>query len=205
MKNLIFLYGAPASGKTTLGQKLGAALGATFVDLDAEIVAREGRPIPAIFATDGEPVFRDIEARTLAAIVDAATGTTVTMLVASFFLAPTVGAKIIFANYNFIYHVAAPLLGLIRALFFEDAKEKARFYFAFFGVVHMGIYGIFYLANVVIHNGYGTTKYDWYGFGKGGLGLGILSFFLIFALAFGICFGLLCVQNVFAKRNATKE
>ena len=43
MKNLIFLYGAPASGKTTLGQKLGAALGATFVDLDAEIVAREGR------------------------------------------------------------------------------------------------------------------------------------------------------------------
>jgi len=80
MKNLIFLYGAPASGKTTLGQKLGAALGATFVDLDAEIVAREGRPIPAIFATDGEPVFRDIEARTLAAVVDAATGTTVVSL-----------------------------------------------------------------------------------------------------------------------------
>ena len=80
MKNLIFLYGAPASGKTTLGQKLGAALGATFVDLDAEIVAREGRPIPAIFATDGEPVFRDIEARTLAAVVDAATGTAVVSL-----------------------------------------------------------------------------------------------------------------------------
>ena len=80
MKNLIFLYGAPASGKTTLGQKLGAALGAAFVDLDAEIVAREGRPIPTIFATDGEPAFRDIEARTLAAVVDAATGTTVVSL-----------------------------------------------------------------------------------------------------------------------------
>ena len=80
MKNLIFLYGAPASGKTTLGRKLGAALGAAFVDLDAEIVAREGRPIPDIFATDGERVFRDIEARTLAAVIDAAAGRTVVSL-----------------------------------------------------------------------------------------------------------------------------
>ena len=80
MKNLIFLYGAPASGKTTLGRKLGAALGAAFVDLDAEIVAREGRPIPDIFAADGERVFRDIEARTLAAVIDAAAGRTVVSL-----------------------------------------------------------------------------------------------------------------------------
>ena len=80
MNGLIFLYGAPASGKTTLGRKLGAALGAAFVDLDAEIVAREGRPIPDIFATDGERVFRDIEARTLAAVIDAAAGRTVVSL-----------------------------------------------------------------------------------------------------------------------------
>ena len=32
---MIFLYGAPASGKTTLGRRLAAALGCGFADLDA--------------------------------------------------------------------------------------------------------------------------------------------------------------------------
>ena len=80
MAKKIFLYGAPASGKTTLGKKLAARLGAAFVDLDAEIVSRQGRPIPDIFAKDGEPVFRDIEANTLAAVIDEATADTVVSL-----------------------------------------------------------------------------------------------------------------------------
>lgn len=61
----IYLAGAPASGKTTLGARLASALGVAFVDLDDEIVRREGRSIPEIFASDGEAGFRDIEARTL--------------------------------------------------------------------------------------------------------------------------------------------
>ena len=80
MAKKVFLYGAPASGKSTLGKKLAARLGAAFVDLDAEIVARQGRPIPEIFAKDGEPVFRDIESQTLAAVIDEAKRDTIISL-----------------------------------------------------------------------------------------------------------------------------
>ena len=70
---MIFLTGAPASGKTTLGRRLAAALGVPFTDLDAEIVRRAGRSIPEIFSADGEAAFRDIESQTLAAVADDAT------------------------------------------------------------------------------------------------------------------------------------
>lgn len=39
----VFLYGPPASGKTTLGRELATRLGADFVDLDEEIVRTAGR------------------------------------------------------------------------------------------------------------------------------------------------------------------
>ena len=64
----IYLYGAPASGKTTLGAKLAARLGRPFVDLDALIVEREGRDIPSIFAGVGEAGFRARESAALRAV-----------------------------------------------------------------------------------------------------------------------------------------
>ena len=69
---MIFLTGAPASGKTTLGRRLAAALSVPFVDLDEEVIREDGRPIPEIFATDGEGAFRDLESRALEAVVAAA-------------------------------------------------------------------------------------------------------------------------------------
>jgi len=65
---LIYLYGAPASGKTTLARRLAARLGYDFVDLDEAIVHRKGRSIPEIFAADGEAGFRDIESAELAIV-----------------------------------------------------------------------------------------------------------------------------------------
>jgi len=65
----IFLYGPPASGKTTLGKALAERLNATFVDLDAAIVESAGRTIPDVFATDGEAAFRDLESATLAKVM----------------------------------------------------------------------------------------------------------------------------------------
>ena len=65
MGSVIFLYGAPASGKSTLGGLLSEKLGAEFVDLDAAIVRRAGKPIPDIFAESGESVFRDVESEVL--------------------------------------------------------------------------------------------------------------------------------------------
>ncbi len=59
-RNLI-LIGMPGCGKTTVGRLCAKALGREFIDLDAEIVRVAGKPIPAIFAQDGEEVFRKYE------------------------------------------------------------------------------------------------------------------------------------------------
>ena len=65
MLNLV-LIGMPGSGKSTLGRSLAEQLGRKFVDCDAEIVRRAGKAIPEIFAQDGEPAFRALEAQVVA-------------------------------------------------------------------------------------------------------------------------------------------
>ena len=65
----LYLYGPPASGKSTLARRIAAATGMTPVDLDAEIVRVEGRGIPEIFAAEGEAAFRAAEKRELSRIV----------------------------------------------------------------------------------------------------------------------------------------
>ncbi len=80
MARMIFLTGAPASGKTTLGGKLADRLGSEFVDLDTRIVATEGRSIPQIFAEGGEAAFRAVESRVLEDVVATATGDVVVSL-----------------------------------------------------------------------------------------------------------------------------
>ena len=64
----LFLYGPPASGKSTWARRIAAATGWTVVDLDEEIVKTAGRSIPEIFATEGESAFRAMEKRCLASI-----------------------------------------------------------------------------------------------------------------------------------------
>ena len=69
LRNAIFLYGAPASGKSTLGKALAERIGADFVDLDERIVAEAGMSIPEIFKTRGEAAFRDIESQVLRNVI----------------------------------------------------------------------------------------------------------------------------------------
>ena len=57
----IILVGMPGCGKTTIGQALAKAMNRPFVDTDAMIVESAGRPIPEIFADEGEEVFRAYE------------------------------------------------------------------------------------------------------------------------------------------------
>lgn len=54
----LFLVGPTGAGKTTIGQRLAAHYGLTFVDLDVEIEARCGTTIAAIFENEGEAGFR---------------------------------------------------------------------------------------------------------------------------------------------------
>ena len=64
-KRNIVLIGMPGSGKSTVGLLLSDKLGRPFVDTDGEIVRRAGIPITEIFATRGEPAFRDLESEVI--------------------------------------------------------------------------------------------------------------------------------------------
>ena len=67
MSPVCVLVGAPGSGKTSTGQALAAALRTAFRDTDADIEHLAGKPIPEIFVDDGEPHFRALERRAVAA------------------------------------------------------------------------------------------------------------------------------------------
>ena len=57
----IVLVGLPGSGKSVVGKRLANRHAAAFIDLDERIERGDGRPIPTIFAEDGEAVFRGLE------------------------------------------------------------------------------------------------------------------------------------------------
>jgi shikimate kinase len=57
----IILIGFMGAGKTTVGKALAARLQRDFVDMDVALETRAGKPIPRIFAEDGEPAFRRME------------------------------------------------------------------------------------------------------------------------------------------------
>lgn len=57
----VVLIGLPGSGKTTVGKLVADALKAPFMDIDATVARKEGRPISMIFAEKGESVFREME------------------------------------------------------------------------------------------------------------------------------------------------
>ncbi|MFP3465508.1 shikimate kinase [Leifsonia sp. SIMBA_070] len=56
----IALIGPPAAGKSRVGKRLAKLLSVPYVDTDAMVVSQHG-PIPEIFATHGEPYFRELE------------------------------------------------------------------------------------------------------------------------------------------------
>ena len=64
MQNIV-LIGMPGCGKSTVGKLLGEKTGRVFVDADEAIVRLAGKPIPEIFAQEGEEAFRAFETTVL--------------------------------------------------------------------------------------------------------------------------------------------
>jgi shikimate kinase len=61
MRRHLVLVGLPGAGKSTVGRIAAERLGCPFVDLDERIASRTGKPVAEIFATRGEPAFRELE------------------------------------------------------------------------------------------------------------------------------------------------
>jgi shikimate kinase len=62
----VVLVGLMGTGKTSVGRRVAQCLGRPFLDSDAQVEARTGRTVREIFESDGEAVFRELEARALA-------------------------------------------------------------------------------------------------------------------------------------------
>ena len=64
-KRNIVLIGMPSCGKTTLARALAKRSGRRYLDTDALITERAGKPIPEIFAEQGEAAFRALESKVI--------------------------------------------------------------------------------------------------------------------------------------------
>ena len=65
----IVLVGMMGAGKSAVGKRLAQRLGLEFRDADTEIELAAKKTIPEIFASDGEPFFRDKERRVIARLL----------------------------------------------------------------------------------------------------------------------------------------
>jgi shikimate kinase len=64
----LYLVGMMGAGKSAVGRPLADALGYRFVDADTVLEGAAGRPIPEIFASEGEAAFRQLETAVLGQI-----------------------------------------------------------------------------------------------------------------------------------------
>jgi shikimate kinase len=61
----VYLVGMMGAGKSAVGRPLAEALGYRFVDADSALEQAAGRPIPEVFASEGEAGFRELETAVL--------------------------------------------------------------------------------------------------------------------------------------------
>jgi shikimate kinase len=67
----ILIIGMRGCGKTSVGEAVARGLGARFVDLDAEVLAREGYgSVASMWESEGQAAFREAETRTLESLLD---------------------------------------------------------------------------------------------------------------------------------------
>jgi shikimate kinase len=67
----IVLTGSTGSGKTTVGRQLAQLAGLGFIDVDQMVERKAGKSIAAIFDSEGESVFREMESAVLSELQSA--------------------------------------------------------------------------------------------------------------------------------------
>ena len=79
----LVLVGLPGTGKTAVGKRMARRHGAAFFDIDEMVEAAAGRPIPAIFAEEGEAGFRARERAAVASLGPADTAPRLARVIAT--------------------------------------------------------------------------------------------------------------------------
>jgi shikimate kinase len=70
LKKTVVMVGMMGAGKTAVGMALARVLDVPFLDSDAEIMKAANRTIAEIFERDGEPFFREKEARVIERLLE---------------------------------------------------------------------------------------------------------------------------------------
>jgi shikimate kinase len=73
----VVLVGLSGTGKTSIGRLVAQRLDMPFFDTDSAIEERTGRTVREVFADDGEPRFREIEAEVIAGALDSVESTVI--------------------------------------------------------------------------------------------------------------------------------
>lgn len=113
----IILIGPPGAGKTSIGRALAKAMHVDFADTDTLIEGDQGKSVSHIFVEDGEPHFREVEARVCLEALQKFQG--VLSLGGGSVLTPSVAEAIAASDSEIIFldvslAVAAPRIGFNR-------------------------------------------------------------------------------------------
>ena len=116
------------------------------------------------------------------------------------FLGPAYGYHLMFINANLFFHLIVPVISIISFLVFSNMKE-VKFLHILWALVPPFIYGLGYMANVVINDGFGGNfDVDFYGFAKNGPLFGVLCFALTLLATFVITALLYFINKLIHKR-----
>ncbi len=116
-KQIIYLTGFMASGKSTIAPILANTLGWDFYDLDREIEKREGLKVARIFKINGEKYFRKKETDTLAEI---SRGSKLIISLGGGALMSAVNREIVKSSGKLIYLKTSPEIAYSRLRFKRD-------------------------------------------------------------------------------------
>ena len=102
----------------------------------------------------------------------ATSGVTLTFAVVFLYLGHIAqgGIYSLLLNSNLFFHLIIPILNIVDFVLFIQFDD-VLYKYAFYGLIPMGLYSIFYATNVILHinNGMVSPKYDWYWFVQNGI------------------------------------
>lgn len=132
----------------------------------------------------------------------ATTSVGLTFLIVFSYLGPIsqYGLKSMLMNSNLFFHLLIPALSIINFMFFEKT-DLLELKYTFYGIIPTGIYGLFYLINLLLHMTEGRVSpvYDWYWFVQNGVWTALIVIPLVMFLTYIVSFVIWEVNSTMNK------